>query len=155
MSKIEIKKSSYQLLIMSLVGMMILAGQWIGLGISITKAFPGMVLLILAAMSALLVKDIFPKSIFPAFGWATIIGLLLSLPASPTSKVFLEQTNNINFLSITTPILAFAGISVGNKIDDLKEMSWKIVIISVVVFTTVFFACASIAHLVLKLQGKI
>ncbi|EQE35842.1 hypothetical protein HMPREF3081_04615 [Clostridium sp. HMSC19D02] len=140
---------------MSVIGVIILIGQRISVGTSIVTALPGMVMLILAAMAAMIIKDLFPKSIFPAFGFATIIGLLLSMPYSPTSEVFLTNTNNINFMAITTPLLAFAGISVGNKIEALKEMSWKIVIISLIVFTTIFFACASIAHIVLSIQGKI
>ncbi|MCC0635710.1 MULTISPECIES: hypothetical protein [Clostridioides] len=154
-ANLDLKKSSYQLLVMSIIGVIILIGQRISVGTSIVTAFPGMVMLILAAMAAMIIKDLFPKSIFPAFGFATIIGLLLSMPYSPTSEVFLTNTNNINFMAITTPLLAFAGISVGNKIEALKEMSWKIVIISLVVFTTIFFACASIAHIVLSIQGKI
>ncbi|MCC0641019.1 MULTISPECIES: hypothetical protein [unclassified Clostridioides] len=154
-ANLDLKKSSYQLLVMSIIGVIILIGQRISVGTSIVTAFPGMVMLILAAMAAMIIKDLFPKSIFPAFGFATIIGLLLSMPYSPTSEVFLTNTNNINFMAITTPLLAFAGISVGNKIEALKEMSWKIIIISLVVFTTIFFACASIAHIVLSIQGKI
>ncbi|CZR95757.1 MULTISPECIES: hypothetical protein [unclassified Clostridioides] len=154
-ANLNLKKSSFQLLVMSVIGVIILIGQRISVGTSIVTALPGMVMLILAAMAAMIVKDLFPKSIFPAFGFATIIGLLLSMPYSPTSEVFLTNTNNINFMAITTPLLAFAGISVGNKIESLKEMSWKIVIISLIVFTTIFFACASIAHIVLSIQGKI
>ncbi len=154
-ANLNLKKSSYQLLVMSVIGVIILIGQRISVGTSIVTALPGMVMLILAAMAAMIIKDLFPKSIFPAFGFATIIGLLLSTPYSPTSEVFLTNTNNINFMAITTPLLAFAGISVGNKIEALKEMSWKIVIISLIVFTTIFFACASIAHIVLSIQGKI
>ncbi|MCJ0277221.1 hypothetical protein J0W63_14490 [Clostridioides difficile] len=154
-ANLNLKKSSYQLLVMSVIGVIILIGQRISVGTSIVTALPGMVMLILAAMAAMIIKDLFPKSIFPAFGFATIIGLLLSMPYSPTTEVFLTNTNNINFMAITTPLLAFAGISVGNKIEALKEMSWKIVIISLIVFTTIFFACASIAHIVLSIQGKI
>ncbi|MEE8032701.1 hypothetical protein V3Q17_14655 [Clostridioides difficile] len=154
-ANLNLKKSSYQLLVMSVIGVIILIGQRISVGTSIVTALPGMVMLILAAMAAMIIKDLFPKSIFPAFGFATINGLLLSMPYSPTSEVFLTNTNNINFMAITTPLLAFAGISVGNKIEALKEMSWKIVIISLIVFTTIFFACASIAHIVLSIQGKI
>ncbi|HBF0236173.1 TPA: hypothetical protein UON73_003319 [Clostridioides difficile] len=154
-ANLNLKKSSYQLLVMSVIGVIILIGQRISVGTSIVTALPGMVMLILAAMAAMIIKDLFPKSIFPGFGFATIIGLLLSMPYSPTSEVFLTNTNNINFMAITTPLLAFAGISVGNKIEALKEMSWKIVIISLIVFTTIFFACASIAHIVLSIQGKI
>jgi hypothetical protein len=153
--KIDFKRSSYQLLVMTCVGAIILLGQRISLGTPVMKALPGMIMVIAAAMVAMILKDLFPKSIFPAFGFATILGLLLSMPYSPTAKVFLENTDNVNFMAITTPLLAFAGISVGNKIEQLKEMSWKIVVISMLVFTTIFFACATIAHVVLKLQGRI
>lgn len=154
-SNINFKRSSYQLLVMLLVGAMILVGQRISIGTPITTALPGMLIMICAAMVAMMLKDLFPKSLFPAFGFATILGLLLSLPSSPTSDFFVKHVNNIDFMAITTPLLAFAGISVGNKIQELKAMSWKIVIISLVVFTTIFFACASIAHIVLKMQGVI
>lgn len=154
-NNINLKRSGYQLLVMLMVGAMILTGQFISKGISIFTALPGMLIMIAAAMVAMMLKDLFPKSIFPAFGFATIIGLLLSIPGNPISDVFNEQVANINFMAITTPLLAFAGISVGNKIEDLKAMSWKIVVISLIVFTTIFFACASIGHIVLKIQGVI
>lgn len=155
LSKLDFKKSLYQFIVMLVIGAMILVGQFISKGTPIITALPGMLIMIVAAMLALILKDLFPNSLFPAFGFATIIGLILSIPGNPVSKVFIEQVSNINFMAITTPLLAFAGISVGNKIEELKSMSWKIVVISLVVFTTIFFACASIAHIVLKLQGVI
>ncbi|MGL5123641.1 MAG: hypothetical protein ACRC6K_05725 [Fusobacteriaceae bacterium] len=155
MKKLAVKKLFFQFIVMILVGMIILIGQKIGTGVSILKALPGMIMLILAAISAFIVKDLFPKSIFPAFGWSTIIGLLLSIPYSPTSKIFLQNVNNVNFMMITTPLLAFAGISVGNKINELKAMSWKIVLVSLFVFTAIFFSCAIIAQIILKMQGRI
>lgn len=154
-SNINLKRSGYQLVVMLIVGAMILTGQFISKGVSVFTALPGMLIMIGAAMVAMMLKDMFPKSIFPAFGFATIIGLLLSIPGNPISDVFNEQVANINFMAITTPLLAFAGISVGNKIEELKQMSWKIVVISLVVFTTIFFACATIGHVVLKMQGVI
>lgn len=154
-ANINVKKSFNQLIVMLMVGAMILIGQYISKGVAITTALPGMLIMIAAAMAAMILKDMFPKSIFPAFGFATIIGLILSIPGNPVSDVFNEQVANINFMAITTPLLAFAGISVGNKIEELKKMSWKIVVISLVVFITIFFACASIGHIVLKMQGVI
>ena len=127
MGNFSIKKTGYQFISMFLVGLIILMGQQLGMGISVVKAFPGMIMLVLAALSALVIGDLFPKSIFPAFGWATIIGLLLSMPYSPTSEIFLSNVNNVNFMTITTPLLAFARISVGNKINELKKMSWRLV----------------------------
>ena len=73
----------------------------------------------------------------------------------PTAKIFLELTNKVNFLGTTTPILALAGISVGNKILTLKKLSWKFFIIALAVFIGTFFGSAIIAHVVLKIQGII
>ncbi|MGL5348896.1 MAG: hypothetical protein ACRDA3_16215 [Peptostreptococcaceae bacterium] len=154
-NNINLKRTGYQFVVMLMVGVMILTGQFISKGVSVFTALPGMLIMIGAAMVAMILKDMFPKSIFPAFGFATIIGLLLSIPGNPISDVFNEQVANINFMAITTPLLAFAGISVGNKIEELKKMSWKIVVISLLVFTTIFFACATIGHVVLKMQGVI
>ena len=155
LSNINLKKSGYQLMTMLVLGSIMLIGQLISKGTSIITALPGMLIMVGAAMIAMMLKDLFPKSLFPAFGFATILGLLLSIPGNPVSAVFTEHINNINFMAITTPLLALAGISVGDKIDQLKSMSWKIVVISMVVFTTIFFTCATIAHVVLKMQGVI
>lgn len=138
-----------------ITGMLVLITQKVGLKMSILDAIPGMIIIILVATIALIIRDLFPKSIFPAFGWVTILGFLFSMPYNPLSIKFMEYTDKVNFMAITTPLLAFAGLSVGNKIDDLKKMSWKIALISVIVFITIFFACALIAETVLRLRGDI
>lgn len=145
--------NNFQILLFS--GMLVLVCQKVGMGLSILEALPGMVMIIVIAMLATLIKEIFPKSIFPAFGWVTILGFILSIPQNPLSGTFMHYTNKINFMAITTPLLAFAGISVGNKIDDLKKMSWKIILISIIVFVSIFFACALIAETVLRIRGEI
>ena len=73
----------------------------------------------------------------------------------PTAKLFLAYTDKVHFLGTTTPILAFAGISVGNKIEELKKISWKLVIVAMLVFCGTFFGSAIIAQTVLKMQGII
>lgn len=155
LGKLDMKRSLYQFSVMCFVSVMIMVAQWAANGTPMNKTLPGLFIMTCAAMLALLGKDLFPKSIFPAFGWATIIGLLLTMPYNPVSVYVNTYTNDVSFMAITTPILAFAGISVGNKITDLKRMSWRILVISAFVFTTIFFACAGIAHIVLTIQGVI
>ena len=152
---LDISKTLNQLKMMIIIGMMVLVGQKIGFGFPVVEAIPGILLIIAVAMVSLIIKDLTPKLKFPAFAWATMIGLILSMPFMPTAKIFLAYTNKINFLGTTTPILAFAGISVGNKITELKKISWKIVIVSMMVFTGTFFGSAIIAQIILKLQGLI
>ncbi len=152
---LNLKNTLEQLKIMIVVAIMILIGQKIGFGLSITEAIPGIILVVIVAMLALMIKDLLPNLKFPAFAWATMIGLILSMPFMPTAKFFLEYTNKVSFLATTTPILAFAGISVGNKIPQLKKLSWKILLIAIIVFSSTYFGSALIAQLVLKIQGII
>lgn len=152
---LDIAKTTNQLKMMIVICLMILVGQRIGFGFPVIDAIPGTIMMIVIVMLALIIKDLTPKLKFPAFAWATMIALILSMPFMPTSKVFLEYTNKIHFLGTTTPILAFAGISVGNKITELKQISWKIVIVAMTVFCGTFFGSAIIAQIILKLQGLI
>ncbi|HXL04855.1 MAG: hypothetical protein GX872_00880 [Firmicutes bacterium] len=152
---LDTEKTFNQLIIMLLVGVLILIGQRIGYGIPIADAIPGMLIIIVICMISLIIKDLLPNLKFPAFAWASLIGLILCMPFMPTAESVLRLTNKVNFLGTTTPILAIAGISVGNRIDEFKKLSWRIVIISFAVFAGTFFGSAIIAHIVLKIQGII
>ena len=144
-----------ELKILIVVCIMILVGQWIGFGIKPWEAIPGILLVLLVSQVALIIKAALPMIKFPAFAWASLIALVLSMPFMPTADWFLGHTGQVNFLGTTTCILAFAGISVGAKIDKLKELSWKVILVAVFVFIGTFFGSAIIAHIVLKLQGLI
>ena len=152
---LDMEKTFNQLKIMLLVGVLILIGQRIGYGIPVLGAIPGMLIIIAISMASLIIKDLLPNLKFPAFAWASLIGLILCMPFMPTAGAVLRFTNQVNFLGTTTPILAIAGISVGNRIDEFKRLSWKIVIVSFAVFAGSFFGSAIIAHIVLKIQGII
>ncbi len=153
--QLKMEKLLNQLKILVIVGIIILIGQRIGYGISIIEALPGIIIVIAVAMFALIVKELTPGLKFPAFAWASLTALVLSMPFMPTAGWFLEYTNSVNFLGTTTPILAFAGISVGNRIKQFKELSWKVLIVAIMVFVGTYFGSAIIAQIVLKSQGII
>lgn len=150
-----LSKTLEQTKLLIIVGILILIGQRIGFGVNIVESILGIIVVIVIAQLALILKELLPNVKFPAFAWATLIALLLSMPFMPTANWFLSTTGHVNFLGTTTPILAFAGLSVGNKIEALKKMSWKIVIISMAVFIGTFFGSAIVAQIVLKIQGII
>jgi uncharacterized membrane protein YadS len=114
-----------------------------------------MLIVLLICIVAILIKDFTPRLKFPAFAWASLLALLLTMPFVPTSKFILEYTNSVNFLGTTTPILAFAGIAVGTQVDRLKQLSWKLVVVAFAVFLGTFFGSAVVAEIVLKIQGLI
>ncbi|AZT39685.1 hypothetical protein ELZ88_24465 (plasmid) [Salmonella enterica subsp. enterica serovar Karamoja] len=134
---------------------LVLIAQWVGKGMSPVAALPGALMMLAIILASLQIKAWLPGLPLPAFAWATLLALLLSIPYSPVSDVFMRYTNRIDFLATTTPLLAFAGLSVGNSLDKLKSLSWRIVIISLLVFTTAFFGAAFVAQFILKFQGII
>ena len=134
---------------------LVLIAQWVGKGMSPIAAIPGALMMLVIILASLQIKAWLPKLPLPAFAWATLLALLLSIPYSPVSEVFMSYTSRIDFLATTTPLLAFAGLSVGNSLDKLKSLSWRIVIVSLLVFTTAFFGAAFVAQFILNIQGII
>jgi hypothetical protein len=148
-------KLANQAKLLVIIGMMILLTQRVGYGIGIVQAIPGIILVILISLFALVVRGLLPSVKMPAFAWASLTALILSMPFMPTAEVFLRYTNEVNFLGTTAPILAFAGISVGDKISKLKSLSWKVLIVAIAVFIGTFYGSAIISHIVLSIQGII
>lgn len=131
---------------------LVLLAQAVGKGMSVISSLPGALIMFVIITLSMQIKAWLPKVPLPAFAWATLIALLLSMPYSPVSTIFMKLINKIDFLATTTPLLAFAGLSVGNSLDKLKSLSWKIVIISLLVFTCAFFGAAVVAQFILKFQ---
>ena len=79
----------------------------------------------------------------------------MTTPWSPVQGLILDLTKQISAGQIGTVILAIAGVSIGCKLDDIKKLSWKIILTAFVVFIGTFFGSALVAELILKLQGII
>jgi len=148
-------KFTNYILVLLITGVMILVGQWIGYDKNIITSIPGMILVLLIAFIALLIKEFVPQIKFPAFAWASLLAFILSMPFMPTAELFLKYTNEVVFLGTTTPILAFAGISVGNKLGEFKKLGWKVFIVAIFVFAGTFFGSAIVAQIVLSATGII
>lgn len=57
---------------------------------------------------------------FPVLGWVSLVSLAGCLAWSG----FVDAIGAVDFLSLTTPILAFAGVSVADRLVDLSKTSW-------------------------------
>ncbi|MBS4202348.1 hypothetical protein KHA93_22360 [Bacillus sp. FJAT-49732] len=87
---------------------------------------------------------------FPVLGWVAIISLVMCL----ISDFFVQAIRAVDFLSITTPILTFAGISVANRLVDLKNTSWKVAIVAIFVFSGTYIGSTLMAQIGLFFAGK-
>lgn len=136
------------------IGVVTVVGNAIGYGVSPVEAAPGMALIAVIGFVSLLLGRHVPLE-FPAFAYATVIGLVLSLPFSPVQELVLSLTDPVQFLATTTPILAYAGLSIGLQVTSMKRMSWKIVVVAICAFTGTFVGSALIAQVILSYQGLI
>lgn len=87
---------------------------------------------------------------FPILGWVSITSLIFCM----LSNEIIKAINSVDFLSITTPILTYAGISVANKLETLRNLSWKIAITGVFVFIGTYLGSAILAQLGLFFSNK-
>ena len=152
---LDTTRTYYQFKMIIAAAIFVLLGQKVGYGFPVVDALPGIIIFIVVCMLALIIRDLTPKVPLPAFAWAALLGLIITAPFMPTAPIVNPLCKKIHFLGTTTPILAFAGISVGNRINELKSVSWKLVIVAFAAFTGTFFGSAIISNIVLKLQGII
>lgn len=118
------------------------------------EAAVGMVLLGVIVVLGLLLAKAVPIKI-PSVAYIALIGILLSIPGNPVSDFFLAQTAKVQFLALCTPVLAYAGVSIGKDIGSFAKLGPKIVVVALLVFTGTFLGSAVIAQLILKLIGEI
>lgn len=137
-----------------IVGVITLVGNQVGYGLSIIDAIPGIVMMIAIGLIALLLGRFLPLDL-PSFAYAMIIAFLIALPFSPVQDTVVSISQEVNFLATTTPILAYAGLSIGLQTTRMKEVSWKLVLVAVLVFFGTFFGSAIISQIILTLQGVI
>ena len=80
---------------------------------------PSIGVLILVAISALgaLLSMLPGFKKLPMVFWVSLIAVVVSLPQFPGSDVLLSYTKQVNFLAITTPILAYGGLCLGKDLE--------------------------------------
>ena len=133
---------------------------------SIVRSLPGMGILIGFALAGILCKRYIPIQL-PAAAYIVTIGCIMSIPGAPESTGTVSQFMNglsgtvmkyvaeINFMSLTTPVLAYAGLSLAKDLEALKESGWKLVLVAIFVFIGTFIGSAFIADVVLRMTGQI
>lgn len=142
------------LLMLLIVAAITLVGNLLGYGQNIVASIPGILLMVAIGLVSLLLGRFLPLEL-PSFAYAMVIAFFLALPYSPVQDTFLGYTEHINFLATTTPILTYAGLSIGLQTTRMREVSWKLVLVAVFVFFGTFFGSAIIAQIILSIQGII
>ncbi|MBE3587547.1 MAG: hypothetical protein IMW93_03140 [Thermoanaerobacteraceae bacterium] len=135
-----------------LVGLIALIGNSIGFKIPIVDSLIGMALLIVLTLIGQAIATFSPVKM-PVVFWISVVALISTSSLNPYGQQLAGLMNKIDFLAIATPILAYAGLSLGKDIKHFKNIGWKMVIIAIAVYTGTFVCASIIAQIVLKIQG--
>lgn len=122
------------------------------------EAVPGMLLLLACTLVGCLIYELVnlvsPKNL-PAIAYISLIAIILTIPGVPFAEFSSEAMGKIGLLPLCTPILAYAGISLGKDMDTFKEQGVAIVCVSLFAFVGTFIGSAIIAEVILRLTGVI
>lgn len=142
------------ILVFLIIGAIMLVGNWVGYDVLPLDALPGLAVLIGISLAGLVIHRLLPFQI-PSIAYIGILGLILTLPGVPGSEQIVAWTAQVNLLAIATPILAYAGISIGRSWFDFVQLGWKTIVVGMFVLLGTFLGSAVIAEIVLRMQGII
>lgn len=144
--KLSLSAHALVLVIVCIIG---LVGNTVATDIPIADGFVGLIVLYVISMIGLILTEYIPVKL-PSVAWISLIGILATLPWTPGSEWVIAQAKNVNFLTLATPCLAYAGIAIAKQeIDIAKTSGWKIFIVAVLVMTGTYVGSAAIAQMFL------
>jgi hypothetical protein len=82
----------------------------------------------------------------PAVIWVSLVGMALTYPAFPFSAQIAAMTGKINFLALSTPMLALAGLSIAKDVPAFRRLGWRIVLVSFAANAGTFLGATLIAQ---------
>jgi hypothetical protein len=135
------------------IGFIALFGNWIGYGVSPIAAIPGMLIILAVTILGYALEKVVPLKI-PVVIWVSILALFISSGIFPWQQAVVDATTQINFMALATPILAYAGLSFGKDLKEFKKLGWRIVVVSLVVYTGTFLMATIIAEIGFRMTGQ-
>ena len=113
-----------------------------------------MLILFAIAFAGTILGSVFPK--IPTAIWITIIGVLVAMPYNTITAPFVvAEVNKIGILPTCTPILAYAGVSIGKDWTEFKRIGWRGIVVALFVMVGTYVGSALIAQAILAAQGII
>ena len=143
----------YHAVTLALVSVLCWIVQFIAIDISVVDAVIGMVGLYLICLAGVALAKYVPFYL-PSVAWISLVGIVLTLPFVPGSDFVVSMTEQIDFLALTVPCLAYAGLAIArNEIEVVKTAGWKLLVVAVFVLFGTYLGSVVIADLVLRTTG--
>jgi hypothetical protein len=124
----------------------VLIGNSLSYKVPLLQSLIGMLIIVAIALLIYVVKILLPKvpMVLLLSVAATVFGVPHLLPFSDT---LIAATDKLNFLTFTTPVLALAGFSVVKDLPIFRQLSWRIVVVSLTASAGTFIGATVIGQL--------
>jgi hypothetical protein len=113
-------------------GIVALFGNWIATKVPPGVALPGLLIMIGVALVGMLIHRLTPALRIPLVCWVSIVGILATAPFSPTAAFISPLAAKLGLLPLMTPVLAYAGLSLAKDLPILRQLGWRIIVVSLV-----------------------
>jgi hypothetical protein len=122
-----------------------LVGNWLTYKNAPLDALPGLAIIVAVVAVGYAIYRLTGSRI-PAVCWVSLFGMIATFPGVPYAGEIAALTGKINFLALTTPMLAFAGLSIAKDIPAFRRLGWPIVVTSLMANAGTFLGATVIAQ---------
>lgn len=123
------------------------------------ESAPALIIMFIAIIIGCLLQDLIQskfKVSAPSILFISLVVVLISIPGlSPIADLVKNSFGKISLLPLCTPILAYAGISIGKDLDTFKKQGLAIVCTALCTFLGTYVGSAIIAQVILMMTGVI
>ena len=141
--------------ILLIFSIMTALGNWVGYQYPFVESLIGMFILCFISLIGLIVEKILPFDNIPAIIYISLIGLFVALPWFPLAEPIIYYTSRVDLISLTTVLLAYAGVAMGKDLGSFKKVGLRGIIVTFAVIFGTYLGSAVIAHIALLYTGMI
>ena len=136
-------------MVLAIISAICLVGNTVATDNTVADGLVGLIVLYVISLAGVGIGKAVPFEL-PSVAWISLIAIIVSTPWFPGNGWILEQARNVNFLTLATPCLAYAGIAIAQReIDIAKSSGWKMFIIAVLVMAGTYIGSAFVAQMFL------
>lgn len=141
--------------VLILVAIIMAAGNSVGYKIDIISSLEALAVLAVISIIGFLLSKLPGLKKFPVILWVSVVAAVVSSPIFPYHTELVTITDQVSLLAVCTPVLAYAGLAIGKDLALFKNISWRIIPVSLAVFSGTFIFAALIAQVTLHWEGVI
>lgn len=140
------------ILLLVIFSIITVVGNYVGYKHPITDSLIGIGILSFITLLGVWLERKLPFNISSII-YISVIGIIISFPAMPTSQFVSYYVSQVELLSIVTVFLAYVGIGMGKNWNEFKALGGRAIIITILVIASTYLGSAIVAHIVLIMTG--